>query len=711
MRKTLDFIQACDNDQNLFVFYYAGHGRMNSARQAEWVSGQGPNSPFVDWSAIQGLFGAAKSDVLILLDTCAAASSATTSQFAVIETIAACGFERRAPPPGEHSLTNALIDVLRDWINKPSFSAASLHTEILFRLKLKETKKGREGIPLEWCVTPIHWINTKDYKAPGIEICRRNVLLSLSAMPTTEASNKEAPSTFIDGMDIDFNNTSSTSTPLSSVSSDGSYKVPHVLISLQLEENQPLDARQCARWLDKFPLLAKWVKVEAVFPSYSTLMILSVPMPIWDMLPDHPACSFIGYVTAPNIGGLFMSEEVPTVEVPIVSDTNVQAGGSDTYYLIPLSQMPTITMSQTFEDRSSWVMSVAFSHDSKLLASASADNTAKVWDATTGACQQTLKGHNGWVNSVAFPHDSKLLASASGDGTVRVWNAITGACQRTLKCHRGRVISVAFSHDSKLLASASNDRTVKVWDAMTGAYQQTLKGHRDRVKSVAFSHDSKLLASASADKTVKVWDATTGACQQTLKGHNGWVNSVAFPHDSKLLASASADKTVKVWDATTGACQQTLKGHNGLANSVAFSHDSKLLASASDDGTVKVWDAITGACQRTLKCHRGRVISVAFSHDSKLLALASGDGTVRVWDASIGSHNVGSSLYQQGKARGGRGYVPTGELKSERYSTYNIPQTAAGSIWRSGSPLTKAEYEENWEQRRNIRKKEDQASS
>jgi hypothetical protein len=333
MRKTLDFIQACDNDQNLFVLYYAGHGRMNSAGQAEWVSGQAPNSPFVDWSAIQGLFGAAKSDVLILLDTCAAASSVTTSQFAVIETIAACGFERRAPPPGEYSLTNTLIDVLRDWINKPSFSVAYLHTEILFRLKLKETKKGREGIPLEWCVTPVHWINTKDYKAPGIEICRRNALPLLSAMPTTEASNKEVPSTFIDTMDIDFDDTSPTSTPLSSVSSAGSYKVPHVLISLQLEENQTLDARQCARWLDEFPLLAKWVKVEAVFPSYSTLMILSIPMPIWDMLPDRPACSFVGYITAPNIRGLFMSEEVPTV-----NDTNVQAGALDTYSLIPLSK-------------------------------------------------------------------------------------------------------------------------------------------------------------------------------------------------------------------------------------------------------------------------------------------------------------------------------------------------------------------------------------
>jgi hypothetical protein len=318
IRKTLDFIQDCDNNQNLFVLYYAGHGRMNSARQAEWVFRQGSDSPFVDWSAVQGLFGTAKSDVLILLDTCAAASSATTSQFAVMETIAACGFERRAPPPGEHSMTNTLIDVLRDWINKPSFSAASLHTEVLFRLKLKETKRGREGIPLEWCVTPVHWINARDLKATGIEICRRNVLPSPS-VTSVAGGHSEEDSTFVDAMDIDFDDTKSTSTPLSSLSSSGTYKVPHVLISLQLEENQHLDATQCARWLDKFPLLAKWVKVEAVLPSYSTLMILSVPMPIWDMLPEHPACSFIGYATAPGVGAIRSVDANAATEATLIA--------------------------------------------------------------------------------------------------------------------------------------------------------------------------------------------------------------------------------------------------------------------------------------------------------------------------------------------------------------------------------------------------------
>src|SRR5881398_1412290 len=47
-------------------------------------------------------------------------------------------------------------------------------------------------------------------------------------------------------------------------------------------------------------------------------------------------------------------------------------------------------------------------------------------------CLQTLEGHSNSVNSVAFSHDSARLASASGDKTVKIWDASSGECLQAL---------------------------------------------------------------------------------------------------------------------------------------------------------------------------------------------------------------------------------------------------------------------------------------
>ncbi|KAF2686634.1 hypothetical protein K458DRAFT_362825 [Lentithecium fluviatile CBS 122367] len=182
------------------------------------------------------------------------------------------------------------------------------------------------------------------------------------------------------------------------------------------------------------------------------------------------------------------------------------------------------------------------------------------------ACLSTLEGHSDVVNSVAFSHESAWVASASDNKTVKIWDARSGACLLTLKGHINHVESVAFSRDSAWVASASRDKTVKIWDARSGVCLLTLKGHSDyvnsghsnHVDSIAFSRDSAWVASASRDKTVKIWDARSGVCLLTLKGHSDYVNSVAFLHDSAWVASASDDKTVKIWDACSGECLQTL---------------------------------------------------------------------------------------------------------------------------------------------------------
>jgi hypothetical protein len=296
---TCSFLQEFDAEDNLFIAYYGGHGTINQARQNQWRCSRRPDSPFVNWSAIQALFATAISDVLVLLDCCAAAISALGSGSNVMEAIAACGFETRAPPPGIYSFTHTLIEVLEDWVDKPSFSAAMLHTEVLFVFKQKKPERERDRRRLEWCSTPIHLVYTGNPKSPGIEICCLKSAKSAQKASAHFGSQTQGRSTsYVDSMDL---NDESLSEALSACNVAGNYQVPHVLISVALEEDQAdLDASSCGRWLSDFPVLVKYATVEGVYRGNSTLITMSLPVMIWDFLPDNSTCSFIAFVNTPN---------------------------------------------------------------------------------------------------------------------------------------------------------------------------------------------------------------------------------------------------------------------------------------------------------------------------------------------------------------------------------------------------------------------------
>ena len=73
------------------------------------------------------------------------------------------------------------------------------------------------------------------------------------------------------------------------------------------------------------------------------------------------------------------------------------------------------------------VSSAAFSPDGTRVVTASWDNTARIWDAATGAEILALKGHDKGVISAAFSPDGTRIVTASDDSTARIWNAATGA--------------------------------------------------------------------------------------------------------------------------------------------------------------------------------------------------------------------------------------------------------------------------------------------
>jgi hypothetical protein len=108
------------------------------------------------------------------------------------------------------------------------------------------------------------------------------------------------------------------------------------------------------------------------------------------------------------------------------------------------------------------------------------------------------------VSSVAVTADGTRIVTASGDQTARVWDAKTGAELLQLKGHAGAVSSVAVTPDGTRIVTGSGDQTARVWDAKTGAELLQLKGHA--VRSMAVTPDGGHMVTASEIETSRLWD-------------------------------------------------------------------------------------------------------------------------------------------------------------------------------------------------------------
>ena len=222
------------------------------------------------------------------------------------------------------------------------------------------------------------------------------------------------------------------------------------------------------------------------------------------------------------------------------------------------TKIATLEVEEFVWPRERYVVPMVFSHAGAMLASSSHFSNADgyyfvvLWDVKTRQRIATLSGHETFVRSVAFSPDDRILAAPSGK-TIKLWDLRTMQPVATLEGHKEEVKSVAFSPDGTMLVSGSrdfsdtmtDDEAVKVWDVKTKQVIATF-APTGGAETVAFSPDGALLA--SSQDPIELWDVKTKQPVATFRGHTHLVRSMAFSPDGATLASVDFDGNVLLWD-------------------------------------------------------------------------------------------------------------------------------------------------------------------
>jgi Anaphase-promoting complex subunit 4 WD40 domain/WD domain, G-beta repeat len=284
--------------------------------------------------------------------------------------------------------------------------------------------------------------------------------------------------------------------------------------------------------------------------------------------------------------------------------------------------------------------------------------------------------HKSPVWCLAWSPDSKLVATGTMDGMIQLLDATTGKEVRSFPTDKA-TIAMVFAADSKTLLTCAGGmagRTLGIWDVETGKRPDSFTGTRNdwpnfRIFSLndiktfkglghgalhvwkldrasATPEDSKLagLAAMAPDASVTGWCNAQGFCTvfaiiknapKTTSLQVGNAQCIAFGPQAKLMAVGSEDKEVHLWDLAAQKVTTSLTGLEKPPAKLAFSADGKTLAALADDGTsVTVWDLTRNIVRCQINHTRAPACSLSLSPDGKMLATTTKDSKILfLWKA------------------------------------------------------------------------------
>ena len=316
----------------------------------------------------------------------------------------------------------------------------------------------------------------------------------------------------------------------------------------------------------------------------------------------------------------------------------------------------------------------AMSPDGKLIAFS--DDTRKLYlaDASTGTVIKTLEFTGAGNSQLAFSADSKLLASggsSENDIHVYVWQLDNFDVKHHWEWPKGKDIhssvqALSFSADSKRLgACVFRQSMCYVFDLPSD--QQLLKGRHKSVYGMSMSSDGKQFVSAGWDKHIRLWDCESRPDEDAeilpIKevevkdplARDTRMYGVLFSPDGKTIATLGMSSTLNIWNADLEPTGQIDMESGVSYGSFAFSHNGRWIAVGHYLGRAAIYDLDSLEWVWNSQNHDQTVYNVAFGADDCTLLTGGGDGvdyltelTTTITHVEVDARNCGSYIYELG---------------------------------------------------------------
>jgi translation initiation factor 3 subunit I len=303
---------------------------------------------------------------------------------------------------------------------------------------------------------------------------------------------------------------------------------------------------------------------------------------------------------------------------------------------------------------------VKYNREGDILFTTGKDGLASAWWSSNGERIGTYRGHNGAVWACDVNFTTTILATGSADNTARLWNAETGVVLLTL-AHKAPVHFVNFSLGDKMLLTVTdpfmqqepsisvfpiNGTTVDSVGSSATSPKLVIEiegGHKSKCTRALWANLNKSIFSCHADGRIIEWDAETGDKKQEVAAHSAGINDMQMSLDGVFLITASSDNSSKLWDLKTMThlkTYQTERPVNSAAISPVMEHialgggqeASQVTTTSSKSGKfeVRFFHQVYEYEMGSVGGHFGPVNSVAFNPDGRSYTSGAEEGYVRI---------------------------------------------------------------------------------